>query len=342
MKDFFKKLKGYFIPHQDNDFKPHFFATTSILFLSGVIVSAFLVSILQYVAISNGNNLLASVISSTLVDITNEDRISNGKGTLAINPVLVRAAQAKADDMAAKGYFAHNSPEGVTPWHWLEQAGYEFSYAGENLAVNFSDSVNVGEAWMESPTHKANILDEHFTEVGIATAQGMYKGEPTTFVVQVFGKPAPVRVVHTGDIIIKKETKPTEAKKTVVTAPLEVTPLATTTPEEVAGATIETVVVNDMFISVKNNTATATEIVPAMVVPEGSWFARLLVSPQTTLAYVYAVFGALVVLALALDTFIEIRRRHPVHMVYALLLWILLFALLYMGGAYIFPQVVVL
>ena len=159
---------------------------------------------------------------------------------------------------------------------------------------------------------------------------------------QVFGKPAPVRVVHTGDIVVKKETRQAEENKTVAVAALATTTLATTTPEEVAGATIETVVVNDMFISVKNNTATATEIVPAMVVPEGSWFARMLVSPQTTLAYVYAIFGILVVLALALDTFIEIRRRHPVHMVYALLLWVLLFILLYLGGSYVFPEVVVL
>jgi uncharacterized protein YkwD len=343
MNIFLKKLKVYFIPHEENDYEPHFFATTSILFISGAIVFVFLVSILQYVAISKGGDSLASVISSTLVDITNEDRIAYGKGTLAVNPTLVRAAQAKADDMAAKSYFAHTSPEGVTPWHWLEQAGYTFSYAGENLAVNFSDSINVGDAWMNSPGHKANIVNEHFTEIGIATAQGVYKGDQTTFVVQFFGKPRDVRVVHTGEIVIKKETRQVEKTKSLAVIPLATTTLAVTTPgKEVAGALIETVVVDDMFVAVKNNTATETQSVPTMSVPEGSLFARLLVSPHTTLVYVYAVFGVLIVLALALDTFIEIRRQHPLHIVYALLLWTLLFVLLYAAGAYIFPKVVIL
>lgn len=337
MNRFLEKSKKYFIPHKENDYKPHFFATTSIFFFSGVIVVTFIFSLLQYVAISSGNNLLASVISSTLVDITNEDRVASGKGTLAMNPVLVRAAQAKADDMAAKSYFAHISPEGVTPWHWFEQAGYTFSYAGENLAVNFSDSIDVGEAWMNSPGHRANILNGHFTEIGIATSQGFYEGVPTTFVVQLFGKPAVAQVSQSGEVVIKKET--TQVEK-ALTRPLG-TFVATTTPE-VAGASLETVTVNDMFVSVKNNTATDTGNVSTINVPKSSWIARFLVSPKTTLVYIYVVFGALIVIALALDTFIEIRRRHPIHMVYAGLLWALIFVLLYAGGAYVFPSVVVL
>ncbi len=69
--------------------------------------------------------------------------VTYGEALLAVNPVLERAAQAKADDMAAKSYFSHNSPDGVTPWFWLNQAGYVFTYAGENLAANFSDSIDV-------------------------------------------------------------------------------------------------------------------------------------------------------------------------------------------------------
>ena len=231
MNGFLKKLKHYFIPHQENDYKPHFFALESVLVLSGAIVSLFLLVVSQHIAVLNGNNMLASVISSTLIDITNEDRAGSGIGALAYNPVLARAAQAKADDMAAKSYFAHNSPAGVTPWYWLEKEGDAFSYAGENLAVNFSDSVDVGEAWMESPGHRANILNDHFTEVGIATAEGVYEGEKTVFVVQLFGKPAPVRVAHESDVVVRKETRPAPVEK----APSEVTTAtttATTTPVE--------------------------------------------------------------------------------------------------------------
>ena len=176
MNTLLKKLKRHFIPHEENDYKPRFFATRSILFLSTGIVVVFLLSVLQYSAVLNGNSLLASVIPRTLVDITNQDRVAYGKTTLTVSPLLVKAAQEKANDMAAKSYFAHISPDGVTPWHWFQNVGYTFSYAGENLAVNFSDSVNVGEAWMNSPEHRANILSGNFTEIGIATSQGMYEG----------------------------------------------------------------------------------------------------------------------------------------------------------------------
>lgn len=328
MNIFLRKFKEYFIPHRENDYKPHFFATTSLLFISGAMVSAFLVSVIQYTAISNGNNYLSAVISSTLVDITNENRIQYGKGTLIMNPVLMGAAQAKADDMAVKSYFAHTSPEGVTPWHWFAKVGYTFSYAGENLAVNFSDSIDVGEAWMNSPGHRANILNDRFTETGIATSRGVYKGESTVFVVQLFGKPAVAQVREVGGVVVTKEN-------------ITTSPASTTIPTEVAGATLETITVDDMFIAVKNSTATDVNTAQIIKVPEESWIARFLVSPKTTLTYVYAIFGALIVLALALDTFIEIRRRHRVHLVYALLLWVLLSAILYFAGVYIFPTVLV-
>ena len=60
----------------------------------------------------------------------------------------------KAQDMATLGYFAHVSPDGKTPWYWIEKVGYDYQYAGENLAINFSDSKDVTNAWMASPLHK--------------------------------------------------------------------------------------------------------------------------------------------------------------------------------------------
>ena len=88
--------------------------------------------------------------------------------------------------MAEKGYFAHTSPEGVAPWHWLKQVGYEYSYAGENLAIRFSDSDKLVQAWLSSPTHRANILKENFTHIGVGVATGTYQGKETLFVAQFF------------------------------------------------------------------------------------------------------------------------------------------------------------
>lgn len=337
MNRFLRKTKKFFIPHQENDFKPHFFATESVLGLVAGIVGLFLLAAVQHVTILGGNSMLATIVSSSLVDITNEDRAENGLGTLVQNPVLARAAQLKANDMAAKSYFAHTSPEGVTPWHWLKEAGYTFSYAGENLAVHFSDSVDVADAWMNSPGHRANILNDRFTEIGIATAEGVYEGKPTIFVVQFFGKPAKAQMARAGEVVVKKETETTPPSESRGTA------TATAPSNEVAGASLETVVVDDMFVAVRN--ADAVEVAgtstPAVHAPEGSMIARVVASPKTALTYAYLIFGILITLALALDTFIEIRRRHPIHLVYAGLLWVLLVALLYVGGSYVFPEVIV-
>jgi hypothetical protein len=100
----------------------------------------------------------------------------------------------KANDMATKSYFAHTSPEGKTPWYWLSQVGYNYQYAGENLAINFTDSKDVTNAWMASPTHKANIVKGNYTEIGTGIATGIYEGRETVFVAQVYANPIPTPI----------------------------------------------------------------------------------------------------------------------------------------------------
>lgn len=174
---------------------------------------------------------VAAVISSVLVELTNTERSAQGLGTLTVSPVLTEVAEAKAIDMAAKGYFAHTSPEGLTPWHWFKEKNYKFLYAGENLAIDFTESSDVERAWMNSPTHRANVVGTQFTEIGIATAQGMYQGRPTTFVVQVFGTPAPQEAAAP---VLAPKTATTTSKRVVrdvvATPPPQAPALATTLP----------------------------------------------------------------------------------------------------------------
>lgn len=132
---------------------------------------------------------LSAVYGSVLVALANDERSLNNAGKLTVNATLERAAQMKADDMAAKGYFSHNTPDGKTPWYWFEQAGYKYEYAGENLAVNFTDSSEVHTAWVKSRGHFLNIINPRYTEIGIATSTGTYKGREAVFVVQMFGTP---------------------------------------------------------------------------------------------------------------------------------------------------------
>jgi hypothetical protein len=109
----------------------------------------------------------------------------------------VQAAQAKANDEAAKGYFSHVSPDGKTSWSWFQMAGYGYSHAAENLAQGFNDAAAVNDSFMHSATHKANIMNPDYTEIGIASASGNYQGKTVTFVVQMFGSPSGAAPVAT-------------------------------------------------------------------------------------------------------------------------------------------------
>jgi uncharacterized protein YkwD len=139
------------------------------------------------------------ISAAGIFDLANKSRTDAGLPRFLLNQTLVASAQSKASDMASKGYFSHNSPDGKTPWYWFDQTGYHFLNAGENLAVNFTDSFDVDRAWMNSPTHRANILKAEFSEIGIALSTGYYQGRLTTFVVEHFGRPAfnfaPIAVV---------------------------------------------------------------------------------------------------------------------------------------------------
>ena len=194
MKKLRRFLKQQFVPHQGNDHRPHFLSIKSVaaVFLLVFLLEAALLS--QIFLRLPGSNFLAAVLPSVLTDYTNEDRQKHGVGALKVSPKLEEAAKLKANDMALKGYFSHTTPEGQDPWYFLKLAGYEYQYAGENLAVNFVESRDVETAWMNSEGHRANIINASYTEIGIATAQGVYQGRPTIFVVQFFGTPRVVSV----------------------------------------------------------------------------------------------------------------------------------------------------
>lgn len=173
---------------------------------------------------------VAAVISSVLIELSNADRTAQGLATLKVSPVLTAVAEAKAADMAEKGYFAHTSPEGKTPWYWFKEKGYTFAYAGENLAVDFYESSDVQRAWMQSPTHRANIVGTQFTEIGIATREGVYQGRPTTFVVQIFGTPSPQPKGATAPKPLVAPSVRVITEGSAPTAPALATTLPTTTP----------------------------------------------------------------------------------------------------------------
>lgn len=152
--------------------------------VSQFVWAGMLLLVLAFPADAMAGNMLEKAI-----ELVNKERAANGLSPVAENTLLTKAAEAKADDMVKNDYFAHTSPAGETPWYWLKEAGYSYRAAGENLAINYSDPKEQHKAWMKSTTHRANILNSRFEEIGMATRHGRINGKDATVTVQLFGAP---------------------------------------------------------------------------------------------------------------------------------------------------------
>ncbi len=199
-----RRIKHHFVATEENGSNPHLLTFEMMaVFLGLILVSqAFLLSGIGKTIMSSAlqlQDMSAAVITSVLNADTNTYRAENRILGLQENPLLSAAARLKAEDMAKRGYFAHLGPDGEKPWSWMKKAGYEYVYAGENLAVHFSDSKDVTNAWINSPKHRSNLVNERFTETGIGIAEGTFEGSPTVFVVQFFASPALRPSTHESD-----------------------------------------------------------------------------------------------------------------------------------------------
>ncbi len=141
--------------------------------------------------IGGGSNS-ANLGAPGIVAETNLQRRANGNlPPLVENEKLTAAAKAKAEDMFAKQYFEHVSPDGTDPATLVKNAGYNYISTGENLILgNFKDEKEVVQLWMDSPGHRENILNTRFTEIGVAMVKGTYNGRTAWIGVQEFGLPA--------------------------------------------------------------------------------------------------------------------------------------------------------
>lgn len=183
-------LRNWFVPHSGNSHKPHLLRTT------GLVVCALVVLAIQVTGnYAKADKLqvlsYATAISvGEVISLTNQQRASSGLPALTTNAALNAAASAKAADMFANNYWDHVSPTGVQPWYWFSQAGYNYAYAGENLAKGFNTSAGVVNGWMASPGHRDNILNANYSNIGVAAVNGTLLGEQTTLVVAMYGAPA--------------------------------------------------------------------------------------------------------------------------------------------------------
>lgn len=184
MKEFLSHL---FIPKESNNHRAKILHNSNLfLTIIFLLISSFFVQTIK----ANFPSVLgvsANISSEELLNLTNIKRQENGVSTLSLNEKLSEAASKKAQDMFENNYWAHNSPTGKTPWVFIKASGYEYIYAGENLAKGFSTAPDAVNAWMASPDHKANMLSSNYKDVGFAVQVGTLNGEETVLIVQEFG-----------------------------------------------------------------------------------------------------------------------------------------------------------
>jgi hypothetical protein len=337
-----KLFKHYFIPHEHNDHQPKILRKRAILTILLVVFFVELVFLFQIIFLFPLTGIFSSVIPSVLIDFTNADRQENNFQPLKTNALLVLAAQRKADDMAQKSYFSHQSPDGKTPWYWLAQAGYQYSYAGENLAVNFSDSYDIENAWMNSPGHRQNILNNNFTEIGIAAADGIYNGRPTVFVVQFFGRPVGTKVAA---ITPSPSPNMTPAISSLPSPSLTPSPsffspipTATTTPI-VAGQASSTDATSsqDLLLFANASPTNATGTVEGLFadnkqIVAASLLEKALTMPRTLANAIYLTLAGIIGLALVLKIFIKRKIQYPKLIFSGVVVLFVIISLLYLNN----------
>ena len=205
-------VKHFFTPHHTNNCRarilhPSVLSLFVALFLLGQFALNFYLLVFPSVL-----GFASNITPERVIEITNQKRAENGLAPLTLNSSLNEAAQRKAGDMFAFNYWAHASPSGRTPWSFFREAGYHYVYAGENLAKDFMNSESVVEAWMNSPSHRDNILNGNYKEIGLSVVNGTLNGVETTLVVQLFGTPTP------------SPTAQTQTTPKVALAPMTITP----------------------------------------------------------------------------------------------------------------------
>ncbi len=343
----FRRFKDLFVPHEGNNFRPDVLERVSVGVMLILILLSFATANLQALLWISSDWLVSTILPAVIVELTNDERYTEDLSLLRRNATLDEAAKLKAEDMAKNEYFAHYSPAGVSPWYWFDQAGYDYLQAGENLAVHFTESSEVIEAWMESPTHKANIMNGQYVEIGVGTAKGEYKGSPTIFVVQLFGVPRAPSIAgantdteSSNEITVEKvaiASTPSDVAPATVevgeTTPVQttsepepidesedvppVTPQTPTAPVTTAEETTEPVV----YTSLATTSREGEPLIPATVdsTPNDSVSipARSATEPSLWLQTLYAVLAFFVIGSLLASLAIEWRRHHPIQIAYA-------------------------
>ena len=274
-----EKLIHFLLPRESNNHKAKVLHPSSLIVLAALVLV--FQSVIDYLPKIRPSILgYASNISiQEVVNLTNQKRSEAGLSALSLNQTLSGAAYTKGRDMIDKDYWAHVAPDGTQPWKFFSQFGYKYRYAGENLARDFSNANDAVNAWMNSPTHKDNILNPKYKEIGIGITEGDLAGSDTTIIVQFFGA-----------TYSDKVTQPlADSGKSVVN-------IATSKPEPKAVPTALPAIIPEIVTSDK-------------VISSPNPDQQVLISPFTTTRSISLIVVGILLLIFMVDAFLVSKRR---------------------------------
>lgn len=361
-------LRNFFLYHPsrtaDLMFATRLLQRGAIVVMTLLIVMTFTVANLHALLWQMSGQLVSTVLPALVVEQTNLVRTEQFAPPLRRNHVLDEAAVRKAEHMAVNGYFSHYSPDGVSPWHWFDEVGYVYAWAGENLAVHFSDSSEVVDAWMQSPPQRANILSGQYTEVGVGTAKGTFQGHETVFVVQLFGTPAqpvaaplprvdaPMMAVGPSSTValfsvdaggmLTENIASTTVLAAASSAPVAVAAESTSRTDQSISLPSEPpfpVLASEMrgqgMALYSDMAATSSGLAPLLEsthdtagATKTAFVARMATQPNMFIATVYAVLALVATSMLLLSLFLALRAHRPWQMVHSLFLLLLMAGLM--------------
>jgi len=183
-------LAHLFHPRRSNNHRPRILHPRELFNFVGIVL--IFSSLVHFTAASTSpiGNILGYAVdiqASEVVAETNKTRVAMGLEPLKINQSLSAAALAKGQHMLTNQYWSHVAPDGTEPWSFIKNVNYSYTVAGENLARDFQLTPDMISAWMSSPTHRANIINTEYRDIGVAVINGQLLGSETTLVVQMFG-----------------------------------------------------------------------------------------------------------------------------------------------------------
>lgn len=257
----------------------------------------------------------ANISPDEVIRLTNIKRAENGLQALTYNSALADAARRKGDNMIALDYWAHVAPDGTQPWKFFSDVGYRYKYAGENLARDFTNASSTVDAWMASPTHKANLLNDKYKEIGIAVLEGDLAGSEVTLVVQLFGTrlgdTVPVAPLAQAKVNSPTPRPPTVTPKPTIAlieeVPGGITPVPTTVVEEVVPTPTDTEETNLVALVTPGE---PQDFVPAALSSEARGLG-VLISPFQTTKGISVVTTTILLTVMIIDWAIVSRRRVP-------------------------------